>query len=760
MKMDCSSTCAVLSQGRLVTEITRPLDGVWRIRISPLADGAGHLREKQSFAIPTKMEHPLHSDGYKISAGEDHIDCWAADRLSVVHQGNEMVKILGCVTQMEPKYPRAQVRTVLRLSAREGEQYVGLGEKVGPLDKRGMGFTFWNTDVLPHHPDTDPLYQSIPFFLALGEEVWGCFLDETTRSHIDVAQTHPDEIVWTIEGPEADLYLFSGPTPADVIQRYTELTGRTPLPPLWSLGAHQSRWGYEQESDVWSVIEGYRSRRLPLDVIHLDIDYMQAYKVFTIHPSRYPDMQRLSREALEQGVRLVTIVDPGIKKEEGYDVYDTAVREDFLVKTWRGDPLIGEVWPDPAVFPDFLQHSVRLWWGNLHRTFIESGISGFWNDMNEPSCFSIHSPGVHTGSVQGKTLPDDALHGALRHLEVHNVYGLCMAMATFEGLRSITPEKRPFVLTRAGYAGIQRYSAVWTGDNSSYWDHLEMNLSLLLGLSISGVPFVGSDIGGFGGNATGELLVRWTQMGVFYPFMRNHSAAGTQPQEPWRFGEVWVEPIRLALELRYRLLPYLYRLMEIAEQTGAPPLRPMLWHYPKDATACGLSDQFMFGEDVLVAPVIRPKHRHRTVYFPSNGWIRIDTLEAGRTYSQGFHVVNANLDQIPMFLRPGGILPLAEPSLHTQTAEWTDLTVWVNAQGTGSFSLLFDEGDGYGDRKHLHFHMETAENQVQLRMDGDAKPSGQVVFLGLPQGVRASEPHLQTEDGLYTDFAPQIQLSL
>ncbi len=762
MQLEKQNSCVRLQQRRATLEVSSPLPQVWRIRLAPLADLGGQmLPPKQSFAVVGGQDQPLTLEGNMISAANGTVD--GSSRLEVGALGfftlwdgeNCIAKVQGFAAQDHRQGPLPKQQSKVWLEAPQGQQYYGFGEKVGPLNKRGMSFTFWNTDVVPHHPDSDPLYQSIPFFMGLQDgQAWGFFLDESSRSSVDIAETDPDTLEWTVEAGELDLYLICGPTPAQVLERYTALTGRTPLPPLWSLGVHQSRWGYQNEADIRAVIDGYRSRNLPLEVVHLDIDYMNGFKVFTFDQDRFPDVAKLSQWARSQGVRLVCIVDPGVKAEAGYAVYDQALERDFLVKTWRGEPIVGEVWPDPAVWPDFSRSAVQNWWGDLHQSYLEGGIAGIWNDMNEPSCFSFHSPHIDPRKVIGKTLPDDARHGNRTHLEIHNVYALGMAQATFEGLKRLAPEQRPFVLTRAGYAGIQRYSAVWTGDNSSHWEHLELSISMLLGLGISGVPFVGSDIGGFASHSSGELLLRWTQAGVFYPLMRNHSAQGTEAQEPWRFGEQWLEPIRLALELRYRLLPVLYSLMEQAEQTGTPALRPMFWEHPTDGVASSLSDQFYFGPAVLVAPVLRPHHRHRSVYFPSSDWMRLDTLEQGARYAQGWATVSAPLEQIPMFLRPGGILPLAEVAQHSTHAHWQNLTLMVNACASGETTLLLDDGEGYGERQHAHFSLERYENHVVLKCsEGFDDAVKQIVFLGLPMGSTTHSPAFQTEDGLYVDVS-------
>jgi alpha-glucosidase len=702
-------------------EVSSPLPGVLRLRHLPSLGPSAHtLREvpsKQSWAVLEHRERPLTvrrealSQVAVVGTEELSLEVLTAEGSWRLRDagGRELARCVGMSGESRPDYPVTRFRSRLTLDSPADEAWLGFGEKVGALDKRGMRFVFWNTDVLPHHPDTDPLYQSIPFSMGLREGIaWGFFLDESWRLEVDVAADDPSRVRWESSGPELDAYLIAGPMPADVVKRYTALTGRPPLPPLWSLGAQQSRWGYENAKDLRAVIQGYRKARLPLDCVYLDIDYMEGYKVWTWDRTRYPDPSGLAREAAAQGVRLVTIIDPGVKAEPGYRVYDEALADDLLVRNDRGSVLLGEVWPKPAVFPDFTREPVRQWWGQQHREFLEAGISGFWNDMNEPACFKLinanesfavpGAPSVDVGRVEGPTLPYDARHGDKRHLEVHNVYALGMAQAAYEGMRQLAPERRPFLLTRAGFAGIQRYSAVWTGDNSSYWAHLELSVSMLLGLGLSGVSFAGVDVPGFLGRPNGEMLVRWTQLGAFYPLLRNHSAKGTPSQEPWRFGEPYLSLSRQWLEHRYRLLPTLYTLMHEASREGLPVMRPLFMYAPGDAEALRMDDAFFFGRDLLVAPVMRQNRTRRHVYLPEGRWLPFFNLAASGepTEGQQHALAQAPLDTVPLWLRAGGALALTEPALHTTSANWSRLTWHVHAAPRVEARLYEDEGDGYG----------------------------------------------------------------
>ncbi len=708
---------------RAALEVSCPLPGVLRLRHAPSSATAGFLHPQ----LPARRSWAVVSGGglrpldvkregarIWIQAEDCALELSPSTGTWSFHgaDGRELARSVRVDGEVKAGYPMSRYRSWLTLHAPPGEAYLGFGEKVGPLDKRGMHFTFWNTDVMPHHPDTDPLYQSIPFFVGLRDGVaWGLYLDESWRSEVDVALADGEQVAWESWGPELDCYLFTGPRPDEVVRRYTALTGRSPLPPLWSLGAQQSRWGYENAQDVRGVIRGYRARDLPLDCVYLDIDYMDTYKVWTWDRTRFPDPAALVRDAAAEGVRLVPIIDPALKQEPGWSVYEEARKRDFLVRYDRGDVLVGEVWPRPAVFPDLTREEVQRWWGSLHRDFVALGIAGFWNDMNEPSCFEVQPDvGIMTisgdrsggiGTVEGKTLPYDARHGDKRHLEVHNVYALGMAKGAWEALKELRPEARPFLLTRAGSAGIQRYAAVWTGDNSSHWSQLETSIPMLVGLGLSGVPFTGVDIPGFIGVPGGELLVRWMQTGTFYPLMRNHAGKGTQPQEPWRFGEPYLSLARDALKRRYRLLPTLYTLMHEAAETGLPPLRPLAMYAPGDKEAVAAFDQFLFGKDLLVAPVMRPGHTKRLAYLPEGLWQEWPGLDrTGPIHEGGRHVIaDGPLDTVPVWLRAGGAVTLTRPARHTTTANWDSLEWHLHAADEVHGRLYEDAGDGYGESR-------------------------------------------------------------
>ncbi|MFS8804047.1 glycoside hydrolase family 31 protein [Synechococcus sp. R55.6] len=578
------------------------------------------------------------------------------------------------------------------------EHICGLGERAGLLNKRGRRYSHWTRDCWNYDAHSDNLYQAIPFALFLRPNLcYGLFLHCTHWSQFDLGQIDPEQWAIEVRAPELDYYLIYGPTPALVLETYTQLTGRPPLPPLWALGYQQCRWSYASAAQVQTVAQQFRQRQIPCDVIYLDIDYMRGYRVFTWDPRRFPEPARLMAQLHEAGFRVVAIVDPGVKfePEADYAVFDEGLAQDFFIRRADGHLFHGYVWPGKVLFPDFLRPGVRQWWGSWQRVLTQAGVDGIWNDMNEPALND--RPFGDGGQIVD--IPLDAPQGPpdepTTHAEVHNLYGLLMTRASREGLEQLNPNRRPFVLTRSGFAGIQRWAAVWTGDNQSSWEHLEMSLPMLLNLGLSGVSFVGADIGGFGGNATPELFARWMQMGILYPLMRGHSALGTRPHEPWSFGPEIEAICRQAIQLRYQLLPYLYSLFWESSQTGSPILRPLLYEFPDDPQTYEISDQAMLGSALLAAPVVRPGVRCRAVYLPQGTWFDWWTGQAHT--GPRYILVPAPLEQLPLFVRGGSVLPLAPPCPSTAHLR-RDQPHLKLYPGNGSFTLYEDDGETLAHR--------------------------------------------------------------
>ncbi len=517
-----------------------------------------------------------------------------------------------CADEMGMQWDQAaskprRVACAKRIEA--GEHFFGFGERTGQLDKLGRQLINWTTDPAHGHgPGTDPLYLAIPVFLALRPGLaYSVFFNNTWRSRFDIGARRPGTWLMEAEGGELDYYVVYGPTPEQVSEGLGALLGTLPLPPRWALGYHQSRWGHATESVVRELTAEFRTRDIPCDAIHLDIDYMDGYRVFTWNPKSFPDPQALLGDLRRDGFRIVTIVDPGVKIDPDYQVYRSGLERDVFIRRADGAVFHGYVWPDDAVFADYTQPEIREWWGDMQKALLDVGVSGIWNDMNEPAVFDRpFSQGAGQGGVEVGTIDLDAIQGSegerTTHAEVHNLYGYGMARASYEGLRRYLSDERPFVLTRSGFAGVQRWSACWMGDNSSWWEHLELAMPQLMNMGLSGVPFVGTDIGGFNGNASGELFARWMQFGVLAPFCRSHSMIDTEHHEPWAFGPHVEDICREFLRLRYRLLPYLYTLFWEAAQRGVPLLRPLLYHFPDDPATYQLHDQVLLGPQLLAAP--------------------------------------------------------------------------------------------------------------------------------------------------------------
>ena len=478
------------------------------------------------------------------------------------------------------------------------------------MSRDGKFIVNWNTDTFSYPIGTDPIYESIPFFYALHDgQAYGVFFNNTYRTWFDMGKTSPDRYSFGADGGELDYFVLTGGSersPKNVLTDYAELTGKTPLPPIWALGNQQSRWSYYPESRVREIADGFRKNRIPADVIYLDIDYMNGYRVFTWDKSRFPDPPKLISDLKAQGFQTVLIVDPGIKVDENYSVYRSGQQAGIFVKNPDGTELHRDVWPQAAAFPDFTDPKARAWWGEQFKKNIDEGIAGFWNDMNEPGVFiSDKTEKPEILYHPAKTFPLDTPHAGDgtpgTHRRYHNVFGMQMARATFEGEKKLRPDKRPFVLTRAGFAGVQRYSAVWTGDNYASWDQMAMTIPMLLNMSVSGIPFVGADVGGFNDRPTPELYSRWLEAAALTPFLRSHSVGWAGNKEPWEYGHEYTAINRSTIELRYRLLPYIYTLFRDHERTGMPVIRPLWFEYPSDKKTYLVADEYLLGTDLLVA---------------------------------------------------------------------------------------------------------------------------------------------------------------
>lgn len=599
--------------------------------------------------------------------------------------------------------------TIIKKLGKDDAIY-GLGDKPGCLNKRGYSYVNWNTDdPAPHVDSFKSLYKSIPFFIVLGDEYcYGIFADNTYKTTFDFGYENTDYYFVEHEKGELDYYFMPGNDMAEVVGLYTSLTGTTPLYQRWIYGSHQSRWGYYTQDEVLDIADKFRELDIPCDVIHMDIDYMNGYRVFTFDDKKFPDVKGLSEKLADRGVKLISIIDPGVKKDEDYFMYKEGMEMDAFAHDTDGSVYENAVWPGTSVFPDFTKQSVRSWWGDKTKILLEHGISGIWNDMNEPASFN-------------GPLPDDVQFEYGAHEKVHNIYGHFMAKATYEGLAKNDGGKRPFVLTRAAYAGSQKYCGGWTGDNHSIWAHIALSLEQVCNLSVSGLAMCGSDIGGFGSDTTPELLVRFYEAAVFVPFFRNHSAMGTRRQEPWQFDETTIDAVRKTVKLRYRFIPYIYDLAHECEKTGAPIVRPLVYEYPVDKHVRNISDEYMLGSFVLVAPVIAPGKEAREVYLPDGDWYDYYT---GEKYSGGRYILaDAPLDKVPVFIKAGAIIPVADGEIRSTEDITEDKISILTYPGKGSFLHYQDDNETFAYRNGAY-------NAVEYTLDGD-KLEKKVLHKGL-----------------------------
>ncbi|MES3017381.1 MAG: glycoside hydrolase family 31 protein [Bacteroidota bacterium] len=528
------------------------------------------------------------------------------------------------------------------------EAFYGLGDKSSNLNLRGDRFVNWNTDAYSFGKGEQPLYRTIPFYMGINEGVsYGIFFDNTFKSQFDFAQQENDKISFWADGGEMQYYYIHGPHIMDVVKRYHTLTGTHQMPPKWALGFHQCRWSYFPEKKVKDIARNFRERKIPCDAIYLDIDYMDGYRCFTWNRKYFPDPQRMIKELADDGFKTVVIIDPGIRVDENYSVFKEGKQNNYFCRRCDDYFMEGHVWPGRCQFPDFTNPKVRTWWGGLFKELVDAGVAGVWNDMNEPAVFGA---GTFPNDVRHNY---DGFHGS--HRKAHNVYGMQMVRATYEGLKKLQKNKRPFTITRAGYSGVQRYASVWTGDNVASWEHLQIGIVQLQRLSMSGIPFCGTDIGGFSGEPDAELFARWIQMGVFSPFMRAHSAGDTAEREPWSFGSEFEEINRKFIGLRYRLMPYIYSVFWEHHKHNFPILRPLVMQEQGNVITHSIQDIFTFGDKILVAPVTDPGARNKNVFLPTGKWYNYwthDMIEGG-----GEYLADAPIDSMPIFIKAGSVIP-------------------------------------------------------------------------------------------------------
>jgi alpha-glucosidase len=650
-----------LTQGTLTLQITAVRDDIVRVRIAQ-----GAVSEDGSWAVLPGVR--AHTQTMQVTQTASTVELRTAALRILLNRADLALRIedaQGRIVLDDAPGRAVQFERGIHLRKHMpvDMHYFGLGDKTGPLDRRDESFVLWNTDAGGFAESTDPVYKAIPFVLGVDESGrgFGLLFDNTWRSYFDFGKTERDTLAYGADGGPIDYYVMAGPEPKAVVSAYAYLTGAAPLAPLWSLGFQQSRYSYESEAHARSVADRLRNDHIPADVLYLDIDYQDRNRPFTVSKDAFADLPRFVADLGAMDLRVVLITDLHIAAApgQGYRPYDSGVAGDMFLKRPDGSPYVAKVWPGDAVFPDFSRAPVREWWGNLYGEFVRAGVAGFWNDMNEPAIFEVRE----------KTMPLDTLHRidepgftarTADHAEMHNVYGMLNSRATHDGLLRLAPNQRPFVLTRASYAGGQRYAATWTGDNTSSWNHLRLSISMLNNLGLSGFSYAGDDIGGFqGAGPSPELLTRWIEIGAFNPIFRDHSATGKALQEPWVGGAQQEAIRRHYIEERYRLMPYIYTLAEENSRNGLPLMRPVFLEFPaqlgKGGNLGGSADQFMLGPELLIAPA--PEGESPFAYeikLPGAGWYDYWT---GLPLATAALMETPRLERLPVFVRPGAILP-------------------------------------------------------------------------------------------------------
>lgn len=576
-------------------------------------------------------------------------------------------------------------------TAQPGESYYGLGDKPVDNNLKGKRFENWVTDSYAYGRDTDPIYKTIPFYTALhSKKSYGIFFDNTFRSYFDFCSERRNITSFWAHGGEMNYYFIYGPDMSEVVANYTDLTGKPhEMPALWALGYHQCKWSYYPESNVKEITAKFRELQIPCDAIYLDIDYMEGFRCFTWSKEYFPDPKRMVKELADDGFKTIVIIDPGIKIDMDYSVFKEGLENDYFCKRADGPYMKGKVWPGECYFPDFTKPEVREWWSNLFKELVEDiGVKGVWNDMNEPAVMD----------VPGKTFPDDVRHdydgNPCSHRKAHNIYGMQMARATYQGLKKFSYPKRPFVITRAAYSGTQRYTSSWTGDNVATWDHLNIANLQAQRMAMSGFSFVGSDIGGFAEQPNGELYARWIQLGIFHPFCRTHSSGDHGDQEPWAFGKTITDVVRKFIELRYQLLPYLYTAFWRYADEGIPILKSLVLYDQEDSQTHYRNDEFIFGEKILACPVNGPNQKGRRMYIPRGQWYNFWTDEVVKGGQEIW--VDADLDSMPIFVSEGAIIPKypIQQYVGEKTIDELILDVYYK-EGKEESMVYEDAGDGY-----------------------------------------------------------------
>lgn len=655
----------------------------------------------------------------------------------------------------------------------EATKVLGLGENVRGMNKRGGLYESFCTDDPFHTPDKKSLYGAHNFLLITGETTFGLFIDYPGKITYDIGHTVHDEMRITINDVNADLYIFQHGTLKELTLSFRSLMGNSYAAPKWAFGYQQSRWSYGTKEEVDRILRGFEENDIPCDAVYLDIDYMEDFKDFTVDQHKFPKFEAYVRELKNKGIRLIPIIDAGVKIEQGYEVYDEGVKNQYFCLNSQQEPFVAAVWPGKVHFPDFLNPQARRWFGLKYKVLVDMGIEGFWNDMNEPSIFytedrmqrtidmakqsegenlNIHSFFGLTHAFQSLfNHPDDyqkfyhQMEGTLiNHKSVHNLYGYNMTRSASEGLKEIDPDRRFLLFSRASTIGQGRYAGIWTGDNYSWWEHILLNLQMMPAINQCGILYTGGDTGGFSGDANGQLLVRWSQLSLFTPLFRNHSALNTRAQEPFAFDEKITRIMRNIIKLRYTLIPYLYsEYMKAVLQHGVF-FMPLCFEYEDDFSS-EVDDQLLVGESLMIAPVYRENAKGRYVYVPEDMlmWKAVtEKIEKTEIVEKGIHYIELTLEETPIFIRKNSLLILSKPAMNVDNLDLSELTVLGYVSEEVTYVYFDDDGvtrnHEKGDYSEVVIRVVYEYNQFTVTIENKGNYTLQKLHLILlgPDGKR------------------------
>ncbi|MFV8335562.1 glycoside hydrolase family 31 protein [Flavobacterium sp. RSP29] len=731
----------------VILKVTVLRDSLIRFRFTT----KGYFSNDFSYAVDKNHSHGYNflevseeQDYYQIQTSKVKCRIQKTDmRLSIFDLEDNIILEDELGFHWEESYEYGGNIVKMSKASKDGECFYGLGDKATQLNLKGKRLENFATDQYAFQKDQEPLYKVVPFYIGLqNKQSYGIFFDNTFRTYFDFCHERRNVTSYWAEGGEMNYYFIYGPEMQDVVTTYTHLTGKPELPPLWALGYHQCKWSYYPESNLKEVAAKFRELKIPCDALYLDIDYMEGFRCFTWNKEYFPDPKRMVAELAEDGFKTVVIIDPGIKIDKEYAIYKEALEKDYFCKRADGPYMKGKVWPGECNFPDYTNPAVREWWAGLFKELISDiGVKGVWNDMNEPAVME----------VPNKTFPMDVRHdydgNPCSHRKAHNIYGTQMARATYHGVKRFAYPKRPFVITRSAYAGAQRYTSSWTGDNVATWEHLWIANIQVQRMSISGMGFTGSDIGGFAEQPSGELYARWIQLGVFHPFCRTHSSGDHGDQEPWAFDEEVIDITRKFVNLRYQLLPYLYTMFWQYIEEGIPMLKPLVYYDQEDIQTHYRNDEFVFGNQILVCPILEPNALGRRMYIPRGQWYNYWTNEEVKGGKEIW--VDTKFDQIPIFVKAGAIIPKYPVQQYVGELEFDELTLDIYYKEGKEKSVVYEDAqDGYDYKKgrysFLSFQTTGKEKELIIQLHKEGKydtnySKYKINLIGLPFKVKMIE---------------------